>query len=159
MQTLLPRAAQVAALLKAKQQTLGIAESSAGGLLSATLVAQAGVSAFYLGSAIVYTGQAKQALLDLPPDAPRSATEAYAALLARCVREKLGADWSLVETGASGPGGNRYGDRAGHCCLAVAGPVERVITIETNDDDRVENMRRFVREGLGLLEACVMENG
>ena len=157
MQTLLPKAEIVAHLLKARQQTVALAESSAGGLLSATLVAQPGASAFFFGSAIVYTGMAKRVLLNVPADAPRSATAAYAAYLARTVRETFGADWGLVETGASGPSGNRYGDDAGHCCLAVSGPIDRVLTIETGASDRVANMRRFALEGLTLLEACLTE--
>ena len=156
MQDLLATAADVARLLKDRRHTLTVAESSVGGLLSAALVAQPGASAYFIGAAVLYTGAAKRALLDLPPDAPRSASEAYAILLARTTRDRLGADWCLAESGASGPSGNRYGDAAGHCCLAVAGAVERVITIETGDDDRVANMRRFAREGLALLKACLV---
>ena len=157
MHDLLPRASAVAALLKANGQTLAVAESSAGGLLSASLVAQAGASAFFLGSVVLYTATAKRVLLGLPTDAPRSASEAYASLLARTVRDSMGADWSLVETGASGPNGNRYGDAAGHCCLAVCGPLERVLTLETAADDRLSNMRRFAAEALDLLATCLAE--
>jgi len=56
---------------------------------------------------------------------------------------ELGADWGFAETGAAGPTGNRYGDAAGHSCLAIAGPVERVITLETGAPDREANMRAF----------------
>ncbi|MNC93912.1 competence damage-inducible protein A [compost metagenome] len=75
--------------------------------------------------------------------------------MARRVREKLGATWGLAETGASGPTGNRYGDAAGHACLAVSGPVEAVITLETASADREANMRRFTRRALELLEECL----
>ncbi|WP_165795752.1 CinA family protein, partial [Methylobacterium frigidaeris] len=59
------------------------------------------------------------------------------------VRESHGAVWGLCETGAAGPGGNRYGDAAGHTCLAVAGPVTRRLTLETGNNDRVANMEAF----------------
>jgi nicotinamide mononucleotide (NMN) deamidase PncC len=85
----------------------------------------------------------------------RSASEPYALLLARRVREKLGATWGLSETGASGPAGNRYGDAPGHACIAVAGPVEAVITLETASAEREANMWRFARRALELLEACL----
>ena len=49
----------------------------------------------------------------------RASTEEYAALNAAAIRELLGTTWSLSETGASGPTGNRYGDDAGHACIAV----------------------------------------
>ncbi|MCA3376154.1 MAG: CinA family protein, partial [Roseomonas sp.] len=81
----------------------------------------------------------------------RSASESYALLLARRVREKHGADWGLAETGAAGPTGNRYGDAAGHSCIAVVGSgVERVITLETGSADRRANMYRFAQGAFGL---------
>ena len=155
MQTLLSPAAAVALLLRTRGETLAVAESSSGGLISAALLAQPGASAYFLGAVVVYTGGAKRTLLELPADGPRSASEAHAMLLARSVRDRLGAGWGLAETGASGPAGNRYGDAAGHCCVAVAGPVERVVTIETEHADRVANMRRFAAEALELLRTCL----
>jgi nicotinamide mononucleotide (NMN) deamidase PncC len=85
----------------------------------------------------------------------RSASEPFALLLARRVREKLGTTWGLSETGASGPRGNRYGDPAGHACIAVSGPLEAVITVETGSDAREDNMWRFARRALELLETCM----
>ena len=71
------------------------------------------------------------------------------------MRQKLGATWGLSETGASGPTGNRYGDAPGHACIAVSGPVEAVITLETGSADREANMRAFAQRALALLEDCV----
>lgn len=155
MQTLLSPAGTLAVLLKTRGETLAVGESSSGGLICAALLAQPGASAYFLGGVVVYTGIAKRTLLGLPADGPRSASEAHAILLARAVRDKLGADWGLAETGASGPTGNSHGDAAGHCCVAVAGPVERVITIETGHGGRVDNMRRFAVEALELLRSCL----
>ncbi|MBL8673617.1 MAG: CinA family protein, partial [Rhodospirillales bacterium] len=131
-------------------------ESSIGGLLSASLIAVPGASAYFLGGAVIYTRAAGDALLAIPPQARsglRSATEAYAALGARTIRDKLGATWGMAETGASGPAGNRYGDPAGHACVAIAGPVSRAITVRTGDSDRVANMRAFAHAALELLRA------
>jgi nicotinamide mononucleotide (NMN) deamidase PncC len=85
----------------------------------------------------------------------RSASEPYAMLLARRMRERLGATWGLAETGAAGPAGNRYGDAAGHSCLAVSGPIEIVRTLETGTADRVGNMRVFGSAALALLEEAL----
>jgi len=151
-------AAGVAACLVARKETIAVAESSAGGLISAALLAIPGASAYFLGGSVIYTQAARRALLRVPDEAVkgvRSSTEAYALIKARTVRELLGTTWGLSETGASGPTGNRYGDAAGHACIAVAGPVERVITVETGSPDREANMWRFAREALALLEACV----
>ena len=154
-------AASVGALLKQHRQTVAVAESAAGGLISASLVAVPGASAYYLGGAVVYTHTARQGLLRVPDHAMAdiwASSEPYALLKARTVRELLGTVWGLSETGASGPTGNRYGDAAGHACVAVAGPIERVITIETGDVDREANMWKFARGALGLLEQSVRES-
>lgn len=153
-------AATIGELLKQRQQTIAVAESAAGGLISASLVAIPGASAYYRGGAVVYTGAARQGLLRIAEDAMsgmRASTEPYALLKARTVRKLLGATWGLSETGASGPTGNRYGDAPGHACIAVSGPVERVITLETGEAEREANMWVFAKKALELLERCVRE--
>lgn len=161
MQSLIALGTQVGALLKERRETLGVAESSAGGLINAALVAVPGASAYYLGGVIVYTLASRTALLGI--DAAemagiRSASEPFAQLLARRVRSNLGATWGLSETGASGPAGNRYGDPAGHACIAVSGPVEAVITLETGSADRESNMWVFARHAVELLETCLRKH-
>ena len=162
MNNLSSMASTVGNLLKTRGQTVAVAESSAGGLISAALLAVPGASAYFLGGSVIYTQVARRALIRIPDDAVagmRSSTEPYALLKARAVRELLGTTWGLSETGASGPTGNRYGDAAGHACIAVAGPVERVITVETGQPDREANMWRFTREALELLESCLTRQG
>jgi nicotinamide-nucleotide amidase len=158
MNELTPLASSLGTLLKERNQTIAIAESSAGGLISAALLAVPGASAYFLGGAVVYTQAARRALLRVPDESLagiRSSTEAYAGLKARTVRELLGATWGLAETGASGPTGNRYGDAAGHACIAVAGPVECVITVETHSPDREANMWKFAQAALELLQTSL----
>ena len=154
-------AASVGALLKETEQTLAVTESSCGGLLSACLVSIPGASAYYRGGAVVYTRFAQKGLLQVPDSAMtgiRASSEPYALLNARTVRESLDTTWALSETGASGPTGNSYGDSAGHACIAVTGPVERVITLETGDDNREANMWVFAKAAFDLLEQCVRES-
>ena len=158
MQSLTPSGSIVGSLLKERRETLAVSESSAGGLINAALVAVPGASAYYLGGGVIYTGAARSALLGISAQdmaGMRSASEPYARLLAQRVRARLGATWGLSETGASGPTGNRYGDSPGHACIAVSGPVEAVITIETGGTDREANMREFTRRALVLLEDCL----
>jgi PncC family amidohydrolase len=155
LQELIARAESVAIRLKARGQTVAIAESSAGGLISAALLGVPGASAFFLGGAVVYTRQARLVLLDIPEGALkgiRPSTEVYALLLARTVQKRFSATWGLAETGATGPTGNRYGDPPGHVCVGVAGsPGENAITLETGRSDRVANMRAFAAAALDLL--------
>ena len=150
----------IGALLKETGESLAVSESSCGGLISATLVAVPGASAYYVGGSVVYTRTAQQGLLDVPESAMegiRASSEPYAELNARTIRERLGTTWAVSETGASGPTGNRYGDSAGHACIAVSGPVEKAITVETGDDNREDNMWVFAKAALDLLEECVRE--
>ena len=157
MDTLLPLAATVADRLRERGDKIAIAESSTGGLITAALLAQPGASAYFLGGAVIYTVHSRAALLDITAadmSAMRPASEAYAALLANRVRTRHGATWGLGETGATGPTGNRYGDPAGHTCIAVDGPVTRASTLQTGDTDRQRNMRAFAVKALEtLLEA------
>jgi len=154
-------AASVAALLKESQQTVAVAESSAGGLISAALVAVPGASAYYLGGGVVYTLASRRGILRISEEAMagmRASTEPYALLKARTIRDHLGATWGLAETGASGPTGNRYGDAAGHACFAVSGPIERTLTLETGQADREANMWTFAKAALDLLETCIKDS-
>ena len=155
MQTLLPTAAQLATILRVRGETVAVVESSAAGLISAALLAQAGASAYFVGGGVVYTAKAREALLGIGADEMvglRSSSEPYAALLANRVRQRLGTTWGLAETGAAGPTGNRYGDAAGHACLAIAGPIERVRTLETGSANREDNMRQFAAAALALFD-------
>jgi PncC family amidohydrolase len=158
MQDLLPLAGAISERLKARGETVAIAESSTGGLISAALLAVPGASAYFLGGGVIYTRFARSAFLEIPdplPDGMRASTGPYAALLARTVRERCKASWGLGESGATGPTGNRYGDAAGHSCIAVDGPVTKAITLETGSADRVANMRRFAGAALELLHAAL----
>jgi nicotinamide-nucleotide amidase len=154
MQELVTLAEQIAAKLVERKQTIAVAESSTGGLISAALLAVPGASAYFLGSAVVYTRDARRILMEIPDEAMkgiRSASEAYAGLLANRIRDRFSSHWGLSETGATGPTGNRYGDAAGHSCMAVAGDATTVITLETGSTDRLGNMHAFAATALNLL--------
>lgn len=154
MRELIPLAEKVAAALIARKQTIAVAESSTGGLISAALLAVPGASAYFIGGGVVYTKDARLALTGIDLDGMqglRSASEPYAELLAGTIRQRMGCVWGLAETGASGPTGNRYGDAAGHSCIAVAGPQHAVMTLETGSADRVGNMHVFAETALTFL--------
>ncbi|MGE0714284.1 MAG: CinA family protein [Alphaproteobacteria bacterium] len=149
---------RVAGLLIARKQTLAVSESSTGGLVSAMLLSMPGASACFLGGGVVYTGAARAGLLGVTAEKMagiRSATPEMSRLLAETVRTRLGADWGLAETGATGPTGNRYGDAPGHCCLAVAGPRSMSRVLATGDADRARNMVVFAAAAFALLEEAL----
>jgi PncC family amidohydrolase len=154
MKELVTIAEQIAARLIERRQTIAVAESSTGGLISAALLAVPGASAYFLGGAVVYTRDSRRILMDIPDDAMkgiRSASEPYAKLLASQVRRRFSTDWGLSETGATGPSGNRYGDAAGHSCIGVAGIEPSAMTLETGSNDRLGNMHVFASTALNFL--------
>lgn len=159
LQDLLPQAERIAAKLKARGETISVAESSTAGLVSAALLAIPGASAYFMGGGVVYTRQSRAELLGVGEQelvGITPSTEPYALLFARKIRGKLATNWSLGETGTAGPTGSRYGHAAGHSCIAVIGPQgERSLTVETGKSDRLDNMRAFSMAALDLLEKAL----
>ena len=153
--------ARAAALLAENGQTVAVAESSAGGVISAALLAVPGASVYFKGGGVVYTGDSKHRLMGTTREAMAAAppgSETHASNLARAARQRLGADWGIGETGAAGPAGNRYGDAPGHTCIGVSGPAEKTLTLETGSDHREENMWAFATAALQLLSECIEES-
>ena len=152
------KTAEIAKILIERGETVAVGESSAGGLVSASLLAVPGASKYFMGGGVIYTHRARKRLVKIDfKDHPgvRSSSEPYASLLASSVRELLSATWGLAETGAAGPTGNSYGDDAGHTCVAVTGPVTDVRTLETASSDREANMWAFTDEALELFIECL----
>lgn len=158
MQELIAAAEKIGAILKDRHETIAVGESSAGGLISAALLAMPGASAYFTGGAVVYTRESRRELLGLPDAAfagIKSVTEELALVLARGARQRLAATWGISEIGAAGPTGTRYGNPPGFTCIAVAGPVERAITLQTGISDRYTNMIKFSAAALDLMAQCL----
>ena len=157
MQSLLPLAEKIAGPFDRAQGDHGHCRILDRRADRGSLARVPGASAYFLGGAVVYTRASRLALLgisDAEMEGLRASTEAYALLCARRMRERHGATWGLGETGAAGPTGNRYGDAAGHSCMAISGVAERAITLETGSADRRANMDAFAKRALELfLEA------
>jgi nicotinamide mononucleotide (NMN) deamidase PncC len=153
-------AKKAADLLKARSEMVAVGESSVGGLVSASLIAQAGASAFFLGSTVIYTREAGRILRDrstLKLDGLEPLTPEFAQALADGFREQMGATWTASEMGAAGPGGSPYGPKPGTAVVAVSGPVRKARLVETGSADRIENMRLFGKAQLELLIECLNE--
>ena len=158
MITLSRQAAAVADIFKARKESVGVAESSTGGLISANLLAVPGASAYFLGGTIIYTLRARRELLGIDKttlDRQQPLTEAYVALCAQTIRTRLDATWGIAELGATGPAGTSYGHPPGICVLAVVGPVTLTRRIETGSPDREGNMQTFTRAALELLHEAL----
>src|SRR5262245_26166558 len=154
-------AAAVGATLKARGETVMVAESACGGLISAALLAVPGASAYYRGGLVLYTYEARRKFLSQGGKDPFAgvtpSTEDYAAAMARAARATLNPTWAISEIGTAGPTGSIRGHSPGRACLAVDGPRARAITMETRQSDRVANMRAFARAALDLLATLMHE--
>lgn len=158
MKNLIHLSTKIGKTLKDNGNTVAVAETSAGGLLSASLLAIPGASAYFLGGGVIYTQESRRILLNLHDSEMvgiRSSSQPYAKLLATTIQNSFGSTWGISETGAAGPTGNRYGDNAGHTCIAVSGPVSEVITLETESNEREKNMEAFALAALKLFEKCL----
>ena len=159
MKTLIPIATRIAARLVERGESVAVSESSAGGLISAAMLAVPKASVWYQGASITYTPNAARGLLGLNredvPAGARSSSEPGALFTAEVIREKLRGTWGLCETGAAGPTGNYYGDAAGHTCVGIVGPTQASFTLETGESDRVANMLAFARFALERFEAVL----
>ena len=159
MRELLTVSERVAAVLKQRKETVAVAESAAGGLISAALLAVPGASAYCLGGIVIYTRQGWDVLRDFEEgelEGHRSATEGNALVRARIARDRFKASWGIGETGAAGPTGNRYGDPAGHAWVAVSGPREQAVRVATGNTERLANMHAFGAAALQLFERSLL---
>lgn len=148
-------AVQIADGLKARGEKIAVADGATGGLISAALLTVPGALSFYVGGGVIYSAPVRDALFGLPPEAfrgIRSATEESALLQARAIRDNLGAEWGIAESGSAGGSKHPLGVASGRSCCAVVGPdIERVRVTETHSDNRIENMTGFTRNALQLL--------
>ena len=154
--------AEIAALLVARSETVAVAESTSGGLISAALLSAAGASRYYAGGAVLYTLNSRTALAGVSAEEYvdyRGTTPAMIASLAEATRVRLGATWCIAESGLAGPTGSRFGAPVGRTTVGVAGPVARVEVLETGIADREANMVEFTTLGLRYLRDAVKEAG
>ena len=150
---------EASVVLKARGETIAVAESTTGGLISARLLSMPGASTYFLGGVIIYTRASRKVFLDVSAEKLRGVrplTEDMALLFARQVREKLAATWGMAELGLAGPTG-AYGYEAGNSVIAVSGPIEASVKISTGHNDRVRNMEEFTDGACRLLKHVLLQ--
>ena len=141
-------------------ETVSVAESSTGGLISANLLSVPGASRYFQGGSVVYTLASRRAYLDLEKsrvEAMQPLTQAMVLEFARAARLKLNTTWGIAELGAAGPTGTPYGHDAGTSVIGISGPLDRACLIETRATDRGDNMQHFSEQALQLFEAVLYD--
>jgi PncC family amidohydrolase len=146
--------------LKARGETIAVAESTTGGLISARLLSIPGASAYFMGGTIIYTRISRKVFLDASAEklhGVQPLTEEMAMFFAKEVREKLETTWGIAELGIAGPTGSSYGYEAGNSVIAVSGSVEAAVRINTGHNDRVRNMVEFTDRACELLRDVLLK--
>ena len=151
------QALRIADLLRQRGEKVAVADGATGGLVAASLLTVPGALDFFVGGGVVYSFRARDVLFDLPREAyagMRGASEDYALLQARAIRDNFGAQWGVAESGSVGGSNHPSGAPAGRSCAAVVGPdgFEFVRVTETGSDERIANMEAFTRAALQTLE-------
>ena len=151
------QALRIADLLRRRGEKVAVAEGATGGLVAASLLTVPGALDFFVGGGVVYSFRARDVLFALPREAyagMSGASEDYALLQARAIRDNFGAQWGMAESGAVGGASHPSGAPAGRSSAAVAGPdgFEFVRVTETGGDERIANMEAFARAALQTLE-------
>ncbi len=152
--------AEIAKLLTARGETVAVAESSTAGLISASLLAVPGASAYFTGGSVIYTLASRRELLGVRKadvEGLEPLTEAMVMRFAERAREQLDATWGIAELGVAGPTGARYGHPPGISVIGISGPSERSTTVETGSADRERNMWTFTNAALELLRTTLEE--
>lgn len=154
------QALRIASLLRARSEKIAVADGATGGLIAASLLTVPGALEFFVGGGVVYSFRARDVLFDLPREAykgMRGASEDYALLQARAIRDNFGAEWGIAESGSVGGSSHPTGAPAGRSCVAVVGPggFEATHLTETGNDDRIANMEAFTRAALDFLETVL----
>jgi len=154
-----PQALRIAEHLRRRGEKIAVIDGATGGLISASLLTVPGALDFFKGGGVVYSFRARNVLFDLPRDAydgMQSASEDYAMLQARAIRDRFGADWGIAESGSAGSSKHPMGVQSGRSVTAIVGPeTSCCVETETGSDDRIANMLAFTRAALGALEDAV----
>lgn len=157
-----PQALRIAGLLREREEKIAIADGATGGLLAATMLTVPGALDFFVGGGVVYSLRARDVLFDQPREAykgMRGASEDYALLQARSIRDNFGADWGLAESGSVGASKHPSGTPSGTSCAALAAPSgNHALILETGSEDRIANMGAFTRNALNLLEDVLQKD-
>jgi nicotinamide-nucleotide amidase len=136
-----------------------VAETSAGGLVAATLIGIAGASAWFVGGVIPYAASTRLQWLGVGEEPLGAVSAEMARALAEAVRARTGAIWGVGETGIAGPQlGRRSRKPSGLGFVAVAGPTGTFTQeVTTSDVDRRTNQVLFATSALSLLARCIVQ--
>ena len=153
-----PLAARVGELLLAREARVSVAESTAGGLISARLISVSGASKWFDRGLVAYTMPSKQDTLGVDIEFLRehgTVTAAAVTAIAESVLERSAADYVIAESGMAGPIKGRSARPIGGVAFALAGPEGTVSEELQFEGSRVAIMEQIAEHALEMLVAAL----
>ena len=150
----------IARLLIQNNQTLSIAESCTGGLISTSITQKDGASTFFKGALVAYHTQSKLDLLDVSQELINKYSVVSAEVaksMALSVKKMFDTDYGVATTGNAGPTKGDSDSEIGTVFIAIATPND-VITEEFNfGDNRFKVIERAKNKALQLLRLTILK--
>jgi len=141
------------------KETLSVAESLTGGLLSHLLSANPGSSAFFLGSVVAYSYSAKDTFLSVSKsllEKDGAVNKNICLLMAQGIKEKLNSTWSISTTGVAGPGKKAKDPSIGTVFVGVLGPnTKKVKRLSLKEKNREDIQHQSCIFALDFLYSCI----
>jgi nicotinamide-nucleotide amidase len=152
--------AVVIGLLRARNQTVGVAESCTGGFLAHRLTNIPGASAAFAGGFVTYSNPAKQECLGVRPEtiaAHGAVSEATAREMVRGVRDRLQTDYALAITGIAGPDGGTPEKPVGTAFVAIANDQQTAVIRLLNPLERLAFKQVVSQQALDWLRRTILK--
>jgi nicotinamide-nucleotide amidase len=146
-------------LLASRNQTLSVAESCTGGLVSSKLTQLAGISSVFMGGVVSYSNESKTELLRVPKENFKKhgavSKEVVGNMLDGC-KERFHTDYSIAISGITGPGGGSPNKPVGTVYIGIIGPNGKIIEKHFFPGDRVRVMERTFFMAMEMLRREIL---
>jgi PncC family amidohydrolase len=151
----------VGKILKAKNKTMGTAESCTGGYIAHLITSIAGSSSYYKGSIISYANEVKEKVLGVQRQtllkAGAVSKETVEQMAVGAIKE-LNVDYALATSGIMGPDGGTAEKPVGTVWIAVANK-EKTATLKLNlRFDRQRNIAMTAANALNFLRKFILSD-
>lgn len=157
-----PMEAVVGKLLQAKGKTMCTAESCTGGYIAHLLTSMAGSSAYYDGSVVSYSYQAKEDLLQVDKhllETKGAVSEEVVLQMAKGALRNIKADYVIAVSGIMGPGGGTAEKPAGTVWVAVGNQDKTDTQLFHFRFDRMRNIQLTATNALNMLRKFILNHG
>lgn len=140
-ETLQSKIIELVEKLKSRGETLCLAESCTGGLLSSQITALPGVSQVFMGSFVTYSNRMKIEILGVPRSilsTMGAVSQPVALHMAKGAKTLTKTTWAVSITGIAGPAGGTDTKPVGTICFAIVGPGFEWTTTESFTGSRTQ---------------------